>query len=299
VAIPELNVANPNVILPGQFGGFMGRKWDPEFFQCDPSAADFHVDGLELPADVPAARLWGRKGLLDEINRYSRLAGERLAVQGHDRFAAQAVDMLASGSARKAFALEEESSATRDRYGRGKWGQSVLLARRLIEAQVRMVFVNWPREPGDLSANNPLWDTHSQNNPRMKDVLCPQFDLGFSALVEDLAERGLLEETLVVAIGEMGRTPKFNAAGGRDHWGNVFSFVLSGAGIQGGQVHGSSDNNGALPASGLVEPQDLTATILHLLGIHHETTFRDRTDRPVRASEGTPLLGILAGRPPA
>ncbi len=211
----------------------------------------------------------------------------------YDRQTQEAMGVLLSGTARGAFALDEESAATRDRYGRGKWGQSVLLARRLIEAGVRMAFVNWPREPGDLSAGNPLWDTHSQNNPRMKDVLCPQFDLGFTALIEDLDERGLLDETLVVAIGEMGRTPRFNAAGGRDHWGNVFSFVMAGAGIRGGYVHGESDSTGSFPISGRVQPQDLTATVLHLLGIGHDAMFRDRAGRPLRATEGEPIRGVI------
>ena len=146
--------------------------------------------------------------------------------------AERAWSLLASARTKQAFDLAREPAAVRDRYGRGKWSQSVLLARRLIEAGVRMVFVNWPREPGDLSSSNPLWDTHGQNDARMKNVLCPQFDTGFTALIDDLADRGLLDETLVVAIGEMGRTPKFNASGGRDHWGNVFSFVMAGAAFE-------------------------------------------------------------------
>ena len=139
--------------------------------------------------------------------------------------------MLTTGKARTAFALEKEPESVRDRYGRGKWGQSVLLSRRLIEAGVRFVHVQWPREPGDLSSSAPLWDTHANNDKRVKSILCPQFDVGFSALIEDLDARGLLDETLVVATGEFGRTPKFNANGGRDHWGPVFSFALAGAGL--------------------------------------------------------------------
>ena len=125
----------------------------------------------------------------------------------------------------------------------------MLLARRLIEAGVRLVHVDWPREPGDTAVDNPLWDTHAQNADRLQDVLCPMFDVGFSALIEDLDQRGLLDETLVVAIAEFGRTPKINKFGGRDHWGHVFSFALAGAGIRGGQVYGSSDKTGGYPAS--------------------------------------------------
>ena len=144
-----------------------------------------------------------------------------------------------------------------------------------------------------MSSSNPLWDTHAANDKRMKEVLCPQFDQGFTALIEDLSERGLLSETLIVAIGEMGRTPKFNPSGGRDHWGNVFSFVMAGAGIPAGQAYGSSDKEGAYPATNRVMPGDLTATIFHLLGISPEATFPDRTGRPMRVTEGKPILGLL------
>jgi hypothetical protein len=297
VMLPEPIVANPNAFLPGQNGGFLGRRWDPDIFKCDPAAPDFKIDGFALPSDVSMRRLTMRQSLLEQVNQFTQLASRDLAADGYDRLSREALGILLSGTARGAFALDKEAPELRDRYGRGKWGQSVLLARRLIEAGVRMVFVNWPREPGDLSASNPLWDTHAQNNPRMKDVLCPQFDLGFSALIEDLEQRGLLQETLVVAIGEMGRTPKFNAAGGRDHWGHVFSFVLAGAGIQTAQVYGSSDKSGAYPRTNRVSPQDLTATILHLLGIGHEAFFPDRTGRPLRATEGTPIDAILGTRP--
>ena len=293
VMLPEPIIANPNVFLPGQNAGFLGRRWDPELFKCDPSAAGFQIEGLALPEDIPPLRLSARRELLAQVETHAGRLGEQLAAQNHDRAVREALDVLLSGTTRGAFALEQETAAVRDRYGRSKWGQSVLLARRLVEAGVRMVFVNWPREPGDLSAGNPLWDTHAANDSRMKDVLCPVFDLGYTALIDDLDQRGLLAETVVVAVGEMGRTPRFNAAGGRDHWGNVFSFVLAGAGIRRAQVYGASDKQGAYPAEGRVEPQDLSATVLHLLGIGHEASFLDRFNRPHRATEGTPLWEIL------
>lgn len=296
VMLPEPIVANPNVFLPGQNGGFLGHRWDPEIFKCDPSEPGFRIDDFSSPADVPTLRLTARRNLLEQVNQSARFL-QTADIQERDRLTQEALGLLLSGTAHGAFALDQESSKTRDRYGRGKWGQSVLLARHLIEAGVRMAFVNWPREPGDLSAANPLWDTHSQNNPRMKDVMCPQFDLGFTALIEDLDERGLLDETLVIAIGEMGRTPRFNASGGRDHWGDVFSFVMAGAGISGAQVHGASDRTGSFPVSGRVQPQDLTATILHLLGIGHEAFFPDRFGRPIRATEGEPLYALLGSQP--
>jgi hypothetical protein len=291
VMLPEPIIANPNVFLPGQNAGFLGRRWDPEILKCDPSAADFHIEGLTVPEQMTVPRLESRVRLLASLNASRRV--ESSAAADYERLCREALDVLASGTAQGAFAIEKEPPKLRDRYGRGKWGQSVLLARRLVESGVRMVFVNWPREPGDLSAPNPLWDTHANNNARMKDVLCPQFDQGFTALIEDLKDRGLLDETLVVAVGEMGRTPKFNGSGGRDHWGNVFSFVLAGAGIRAGQVYGASDRDGAYPARDRVAPPQLTATILHLLGIGHEATFPDRTGRPLRVVEGEPLAALI------
>lgn len=297
VHIPEAIVANPNVLMPGQNGGFMGRAWDPDLFHCDPSAARLDVKSFTLPGDMPSLRLNGRRDLLEQLNHYSRLADKREIVEGHDAFASQALDLLLSGKAQNAFAMEREPDAVRQRYGRGKWGQTVLLARRLIEAGVRMVFVKWPREPGDLNSNSPCWDTHAGNNERMKEVLCPQFDIGFTALIEDLELRGLLDETLVVAVGEMGRTPKFNKAGGRDHWGYVFPCVLAGAGIAGAQVWGASDKTAAHTSWGRVTPDDLAATVFHLLGIPHDIIFHDRNGRPMRATEGTPMHGVLGTKP--
>jgi hypothetical protein len=173
----------------------------------------------------------------------------------------------------------------------------VLLARRLVEAGVRLVHVGWPREPGDGVVDNPMWDTHAQNADRLQDALCPMFDVAYSALIEDLDQRGLLEETLVVAVAEFGRTPKINQFGGRDHWGHVFSFTLAGAGIAGGQVYGSSDKTGGYPASQRVQPQELTATIFHLLGISHQATFPDRTGRPLAVTHGEPLWTLLGTKP--
>jgi hypothetical protein len=291
VMLPEPIIANPNVFLPGQNGGFLGRRWDPEIFRCDPAAANFRIDSLALPEELSGPRVTLRQQLLEQLG--GSLRAESAVTGDYERLRGEALDLVRSGTARGAFALDAETPATRARYGSGKWAQSVLLARRLVEAGVRMVFVNWPREPGDLSAPNPLWDTHAHNNPRMKDVLCPQFDQGFTALIEDLATRGLLDSTLVVAVGEMGRTPKFNGSGGRDHWGNVFSFVMAGAGLNGGQVYGASDTSGAYPARDRVTPPEFTATLLHLLGISHEAMFPDRTGRPLRATEGDPLWSLL------
>jgi hypothetical protein len=293
VMLPEPIVANPNVVLPGQNGGFAGSRWDPDLFRCDPSAPAFQIEGFTLSAELSSDRVLARRSLLARLDRLSEAVENNAALQGHDRFMRQALGVLQSSASRDAFALEHEPPQVRSRYGLGKWGQSVLLARRLIEAGVRMVFVNWPREPGDLSVGNPLWDTHSDNNGRMRNVLCPQFDQGFSALIEDLDQRGLLDETLVVAVGEMGRTPRLNAQGGRDHWGNVFDVVLAGAGVRTGQTFGSSDRNGAYPVDGRLTPSELSATVFHLLGIGHDAFFHDQFRRPHHVTLGEPVRGLL------
>ncbi len=157
--------------------------------------------------------------------------------------------------------------------------------------------VNWVREEGDNAVDNPMWDTHAKNADRLQDVLCPQFDIGYTALINDLDQRGLLDETLVVAVGEFGRTPKINAKGGRDHWGNVSNFVIAGAGIQTAQVVGRTDAIGGEPVADRVAPQDLTATIFHLLGIGHDTLFRDRAEIPHHVTQGTPISLLLGDRP--
>jgi hypothetical protein len=297
VWLPEPIVANPGVRISGQTGGFLGRRWDPQNFTCDPQEENFGVKEFQLPGDLPPLRLSSRASLLDQIDRYFRHAQRTDQVLEYDRLKQEALGVLTTGKARAAFAIDQESAKVRDRYGWGKWGQSVLLARRLVEAGVRFVHVQWPREPGDLSSSAPTWDTHANNDKRLKSVLCPQFDVGFTALVEDLDARGLLDETLVVAAGEFGRTPKFNGQAGRDHWGHVFSIALAGAGISGGQVYGASDAQGAYPHDGRFLPQDLAATIFHLLGIGHNATMLDRTGRPIHICNGEPLYPLLGIQP--
>ena len=297
VWLPDVMRLNDNVMPAGQSAGFLGSTWEPHRLVCDPSAANFQIEGLKLPADVPPLRLAARKGLLTQVNAHLDALEQHSAVRGYAAHAQEAYGLLSSGQGREAFDLNREPEALRDRYGRNKWGQSLVLARRLIEAGARLVHVNWPRDPGDEAVSNPMWDTHAQNSDRLQDVLCPIFDIGFAALLDDLADRGLLDETLVVAIGEFGRTPKINKNGGRDHWGNVFSFALAGAGISGGQVYGSSDRQGGFPKDDRLEPQDLTATIVHLLGIDHNATFTDAAGRPYHVTKGEPLYKLLGEAP--
>lgn len=296
VMAPDIIRLNENVTPAGQTGGLMGAQWGPERFVGDPSQPDYRIEGFE-PLGVSTERVKSRRSLLHQLEDRVRQAAHSKSVDLLNTYQQQAFELLTSGRARKAFAIHEEPDAVRDRYGRNRWGQCVLLARRLIESGVRLAHVNWPREPGDNAVDNPLWDTHAQNFDRLEDVLCPIFDVGFSALIEDLDQRGLLDETLVVAIGEFGRTPKINAKAGRDHWGPVFSFAMAGAGISGGQVYGSSDRDGAYPKSDRVEPGNLTATIFHLLGLDPRGTFTDPQGRELAFTQREPIYKLLGNSP--
>jgi hypothetical protein len=296
VWIPDWARLNENVTPAGQTGGFMGREWDPDRFVGDPAEPGYKAEGLNF-GSLPTLRLKQRESLLAQVERHFAAQERGDAVREFDLYQKRSFELLSSGAARRAFAIDQEPEKLRERYGRTRFGQCALLARRLIEAGVRLVHVQWPREPGDNAVDNPLWDTHAQNAERMEDVLAPTFDVGFSALIEDLDQRGLLQETLVIAIGEFGRTPKINGNGGRDHWGPVWSFAMAGAGISGGQVYGASDKTGGQPAKDGFNPGDLTATIYHLLGIDPRGTFQDREGREHRLSTGTPLYKLLGTEP--
>ena len=297
VWLPDMMRLNDNVTPAGQTAGFLGKQWEPERFIGDPGAADYRIEGLDLSGELTRVRLNRRRDLLGQLDGNFRVMERGGAVEAWDRQSRQAYDLVMSGQARAAFNLNREAPQVRDRYGRYSWGQTVLLARRLIEAGVRLVHVNWMREPGDSAVDNPMWDTHAQNADRLQDVLCPQFDVTFAALMDDLEQRGLLQETLVVVIGEFGRTPSINTQGGRDHWGNVFCCLLAGAGIAGGQVFGSSDRNGAYPATDPIRPHDLVATIFHLLGIDPGGVFYDKANRPHLLTQGEPLVRLLGTEP--
>lgn len=297
VWIPDLMRLNDNVTPAGQTAGFLGKQWEPERFVGDPAQPGYHIEGLGLDGDLTRVRVDRRRDLVSQLDRSFSHGRPGEALQTWDRLSLQAFDLVTSGKARTAFDLGRESDRIRERYGRYTWGQSCLLARRLIEAGVRLVHVNWAREPGDSAVDNPLWDTHAQNADRLQDALCPMFDVTFDALLDDLAERGLLSETLVVAVGEFGRTPRINKQGGRDHWGHVFSMALAGAGIRGGQVIGASDRNGAYPVTEPIRGGDVTATIFHLLGIDPAGMFRDKADRPHRITQGGPVAAALGTAP--
>ena len=242
-------------------------------------------------------RLENRVSLFEQVGRHLDEAERAIAIRNFDDIRQAAFGLLTSGRARDAFQVRKEPDSIRERYGKNRWGQCLLLARRLVEAGVRS-FTSAGRASRAIRRSTTRCGTRTRKTPTgCKMCLCPMFDVGFSALLEDLDQRGLLQETLVVAVAEFGRTPKINGFGGRDHWGHVFSFALAGAGVAGGQVYGSSDKTGGYPASNRVQPQELTATIFHLLGIGHDATFRDRTGRPLPVSKGEPLWRLLGSQP--
>src|SRR6185369_835647 len=213
---------------------------------------------------------------------------------GFDSHYDTAFALLGSTSTAAAFRLEDEPRQVRDRYGRTRWGQSCLLARRLVEGGTRFVQVNWPAGSDTEPAPGPdgSWDTHRNNFPMLRDWRCPVFDRAVSALLLDLAGRGLLDETLVVAVGEFGRSPKIGSPttnnvgpGGRDHWPSCYTCLLAGGGIKPGQVYGDSDRYGAYPKTNPIHPYELVATVYHALGINVDTYYRDKLDRPRRLVE--------------
>jgi hypothetical protein len=292
ITLPE-HIWNTGMLSwPGQDGGFLGRTADPWLIHCDPNNSGFQIPGLSPPAEVTMTRMGDRLRLLEQVNRGLDAVERSGALTRFDHRSQQAFDLLRAGRARQAFDLEREPAALRERYGRNRWGQSCLLARRLVEAGVSLVQVNWTRMPGDTD-DSPAWDTHRGNAQRLRNHLMPVMDQAYSALLEDLALRGLMDETLVVWAGEFGRTPRHNAAGGRDHWGPVFSCALAGGGVKGGQAIGSSDRIGGQVRDGRVLPQDLTATMFHCLGYEPHTEVHDTLGRPFAISRGQVIPGAV------
>jgi uncharacterized protein DUF1501 len=290
VTLPEQ--MNPNgPIRAGQHAGFLGARFDPLVINGDPNAPDFTPGELRVREGLTEGRLLRRRALLEQAELRVRREEEAGSLPGLQPHYSQAFDLVTGRQAARAFDLSLEPPAARDRYGRHIFGQSVLMARRLVEAGVRLVAVNWVRH--DNGPGGQGWDSHSRHLDWCKDELLPPMDRAVSSLLEDLHDRGLLEETLVVVMGEFGRTPRFNADGGRDHWPQVFSVLLAGGGIRGGQVYGASTPDGAYPARDPVSPGDLAATLYHCLGVDPRTEIRDRLDRPFPVAEGRVLHPLL------
>ncbi len=262
---------------PGFFGGYLGQTYDPLFVLRDPNSPDFAIPELTLTTDVTSARLTSRRTLFTELDRRVDSLTASGSVAGMDGFQERALELLTSDRAQRAFRLADEPDTVRESYGRNIYGQSVLLARRLIEAGTRLVTVSWAPDA------NATWDTHGSNFKKLGGTLLPQFDAACASLINDLAERGLLERTLVAVMGDFGRSPKINAAdAGRDHWNWCYSLMLAGGGTKPGLIYGASDKIGAFPADNPLTPGDIVSTMYHLLGIDPARELRDQLGRPHR-----------------
>lgn len=290
---------------PGFWAGWLGRAYDPLWILKDPSAADFSVPEFVLEKDITIERMARRGELLTNLNgglkqsavdslvnggSQGNSAKGRSSLDAMSRFQHQALDVLTSDKVRKAMRIEEEPANIRDAYGRNIYGQSTLLARRLIESGTRVVTLSWAPDA------NATWDTHGSNFKKLKGTLLPQLDAACGSLLTDLVDRGMLERTLVVVTGDFGRTPKINANdGGRDHWNYCYTVMLAGGGIKPGFVYGASDKTGAFPADRPTSPGDVIATMYALLGLDPDGEVHDFMDRPHRiAPKGDVLVDLIA-----
>jgi hypothetical protein len=284
VSLPEvIKDAGVNE-FPGQGAGFLGRRYDPFRVEAGPGRGGFRFPDVELPPDMTDGRLEERRRLLA---RFDREGGP----PDRDAFNDRAFDLIRSPAVHRALKLDREPERVREAYGPHLFGRGCLLARRLLEAGVPLVTVYWHYEGPD---DSPVWDTHENNFRHLRERLLPPTDRAVAFLLEDLSARGLLADTLVVCMGEFGRSPRVNPKAGREHWPQVQSILLAGAGIRGGSVYGSSDRAGGYPAEAAVTPTDLTATFLHLLGVPAGAEIRDQAGRPHLACHGTPVRGLLS-----
>jgi len=286
VNLPTFLVEGP-LTWPGQHAGFLGPNFDPWQIKSDPNAADFKVNSLSLAPGIDVDRMGNRKSLLESLNRQQTRLERSAASQRLQGEQDLAYSLLVSSRLSQAFEMQRESDAMRDRYGRTTTGQSLLLARRLVESGVRVVQVNIGRVQN--------WDTHSDNFPLLKQRLLPPLDQGVAALLDDLESSGLLQSTMVMMLGEFGRTPKINPQKGRDHWGPCFFGLFAGAGVRPGQVIGRSDEIGAYPMTRPYSPNDIGATVYRTLGIPLDLEVRDRLNRPIRLNRGEVIEPLFTG----
>src|SRR5687767_5592935 len=285
-------------ITPGQHASFLGKAHDPLFFTEDPNADDFKLPELTLPDNLTLDRLHRRREMQRIVDRQARLLEYSADARGFDEYYDRAIGMLTSDKVRQAFDLSSEPEAVRDRYGRSTYGQGCLLARRLAEAGVKFTTVYFSNNIGGRSDTSGGWDTHGFDNTRMFPIVkkyhFPRTEETLPTLLDDMEERGLLEDTLVLWMGEFGRTPKINANISRDHWPQCYTALLAGGGVKRGYVHGASDKNGTYPADAPVKPDDLAATMFYMLGIDPHTEVRGLGDRPVMITDGKPVTGVIA-----
>lgn len=288
-----------NVIGKGGTAGFLGPAYDPYYFYQDPNK-EIKLDDLTLRGDVSKERLSRRAKLLDKVNAAMPDIEKAVSNYALDSYYEKAFDLILSGRARNAFDLEQEPTAVRDRYGRHTFGQGVLLARRLIEAGTRFVQMNWP-SVANGDPNTDAWDTHAANFGPLRNLHCPKLDSALSALLEDLDQRGLLDETLVVAVGEFGRSPRLgvstsgnsNSPDGRDHWPYCYTGLVAGAGIQRGTLYGASDATASSPIENPVHPTQLLATIYHALGIDPHTIVYNHLNQPRELVQAEPIPALF------
>jgi hypothetical protein len=286
----------------GQYAGWLGNAYNalatdirrrnnsdnPFFRECTEEELDFRIKGLVSRDEVSLDRLDRRRSLIEQFDAARHTIDQQRSFGGYGELQSRALDLVTSDQIRGALDIQKESAALRDRYGRHLFGQSALMGRRMIEAGCRFVTVIWDAPDGYS------WDSHQHSND-LRDHLIPKFDQSFSALLTDMEDRDLLDETLIVVVGEMGRTPKPNAAWGRGHWSHCFPAILAGAGVQGGITYGASDKDAAYPVDDPVSPEDLAATIYDSLGIPHELKLPDAQGRPTGILEGGQPLRSLFG----
>ncbi len=288
-----------NVIGKGSTAGFLGAAFDPYYFYQDP-AKEIKLDDLTLRKEVSKERLDRRASLLKQVESSMPEMEKAVSSYALDKYYQKAFDLVSSGRARNAFDLTQEPDKLRDRFGRHTFGQGLLLARRLIEAGTRFVQVNWPA----VANGNPTidaWDTHAANFGPLRNLHCPKLDSGLSALLEDMDQRGLLKETLVIAIGEFGRSPRLgvstsgnsNSPDGRDHWPYCYTALVAGAGVRRGALYGKSDATGSSPVESPVHPTQLLATVYHALGIDPHTMVLNHLNQPRELVQAEPVTGLF------
>jgi hypothetical protein len=291
-------VIRDGAVTPGQHASFLGKRHDPLLITEDPNSSSFKLPELSLPANLSVERLQQRREIQKLINRqtdeHERIAG----AEGLDAYYERTLTMLSSSTVRNAFDISAEPEEVRRRYGRSTYGQGCLLARRLVEAGVKFVNVYFSSNIGGQNTNEGGWDTHGFNNTFMYPILkkwqLPQTDHTLPVFLNDLDERGLLDSTLVVWMGEFGRTPKLNSQTSRDHWPQCYTVLLAGGGVKRGYIHGRSDKQGAFPDRDGVPLEDLAATMFALLGIDPQTEVFDRLNRPLPVAAGRAVPGIMA-----
>jgi hypothetical protein len=285
VNLPTFLMEGP-LTWPGQHAGFLGPRHDPWQVTRDPNTPGVRMDGLRLAPGIEVTRLSDRRALLESVDRQRKQLADTAEHRRLSDKQQLAFSVLTSGKVARAFEMDREPAGVRERYGRHAFGQSLLLARRLVEAGVPVVQANMGRVQN--------WDTHGDNFRRLKSELLPPLDQGVASLLDDLAARGLLDETMVLLVGEFGRTPKI-VGNGRDHWAPCFTGLFAGGGVLGGQVIGKSDKVGGYPVTTPYSPDDLGATVYSVLGVDPATEVRDRQARPVQLNRGEVMSALVSG----